>query len=230
MRFAQIFAVVLAGVLLSACTNTQAMKATSTNFQWQSTDKKIALIEPDVVLGELQAAGMFEPRADWTKSGRDNVRSETQKLFEARGVKLVMLDPATEHRDIQLVKLHGVVGRAVLLHLFVPGNELPTKGKALDWTLGSGTQGMRSKLGADYGLFIFVRDSYTTAGRAFMMLGAAILGVGITGGQQVAFASLVDLNTGNVVWFNVLQSSSGDLRTPAESQKVISALLKDAPL
>jgi hypothetical protein len=75
-----------------------------------------------------------------------------------------------------------------------------------------------------------VRDSYTTAGRAFMMLGAAILGVGITGGQQLAFASLVDLNTGNVVWFNVLQSSSGDLRTGPESARVISALLKDAPL
>lgn len=230
MRLAQVLFVILIGVLTSACTNTQTMKAATASFQWQSTDKKIALIEPDVVLGELQAAGMFEPRADWTKAGRDNVRNETARLFEARGVKLVMLDPATEHRDIQLVKLHGVVGRAVLLHLFVPGNELPTKGKALDWTLGPGTQGMRSKLGADYGLFIFVRDSYTTAGRALMMLGAAILGVGITGGQQVAFASLVDLNTGNVVWFNVLQSSSGDLRTQAESAKVISALLKDAPL
>ena len=230
MRSAQVLFVVLLGVLVSACMNTQTVKSATATFQWQSTDKKVALIEPDVVLGELQAAGMFEPRADWTKAGRENVRNETTKLFDARGVKLVMLDPATERRDIQLVKLHGVVGRAVLLHLFIPGNELPTKGKALDWSLGPGTQGMRSKLGADYGLFIYVRDSYTTAGRALMMLGAAILGVGITGGQQVAFASLVDLNTGNVVWFNVLQSSAGDLRTPAESQKVISALLKDAPL
>ena len=63
-----------------------------------------------------------------------------------------------------------------------------------------------------------------------MMIGAAILGVGITGGQQVAFASLVDLNTGNIVWFNLLQSSSGDLRTPDASRKVIASLLKDIPL
>jgi len=206
------------------------MKATSATFQWQSAEKKVAIIEPDVVLGELEASGMFSPRADWTKSGRENVRGETEKLFQTRGVKVVTLDPATERRDTQLVKLHGVVGRAVLLHLFGQGAELPTKGKALDWTLGSGTQTLRTKLGADYGLFIYVRDSYTTAGRAMMMLGAAILGVGITGGQQVAFASLVDLNTGNVVWFNVLQSTSGDLRTPTESAQVISALLKDAPL
>jgi hypothetical protein len=89
---------------------------------------------------------------------------------------------------------------------------------------------MRSRLGTDYGLFVYVRDSYTTAGRALVMLGAAILGVGITGGQQVAFASLVDLNTGNVVWFNLLQSSSGDLRTPEASRKVIEALFKDSPL
>ncbi len=75
-----------------------------------------------------------------------------------------------------------------------------------------------------------MRDSYTTAGRALMMIGAAILGVGITGGQQVAFASLVDLNTGNIVWFNLLQSSSGDLRTPEDSRKVVKALFEDSPL
>jgi len=230
MRSIQCLAVLVAGILLSACTHTKVVQATSATFRWQSAEKRIAVIEPDVVLGELSAAGLFEPRADWTQSGRENVRNETAKLFEGRGVKLAILDPATEHRDIQLVKLHGVVGRAVLLHLFVGGNELPTKGKALDWTLGPGVQGMRTRLGADYGLFIYVRDSYTTTGRALMMLGAAILGVGITGGQQVAFASLVDLNTGNIVWFNLLQSTSGDLRTPDDSRKVIAALLKDIPL
>lgn len=220
----------MAALLLAACTNTRDVKATTATFQWQSAEKRIAVIEPDVVLGELTAAGLFEPRADWTQAGKENIRSEMAGYFEGRGVQLAMLDPATEHRDIQLVKLHGVVGRAVLLHLFIQGNELPTKGKALDWTLGSGTQGMRTRLGADYGLFIYVRDSYTTAGRALMMLGAAILGVGITGGQQVAFASLVDLNTGNIVWFNLLQSSSGDLRTPDAARKVVAALMKDNPL
>lgn len=230
MRSIHALAVVFAAILLSACTTTRDVKAPSATFQWQSAEKRIAVIEPDVVLGELTAAGLFEPRADWTKAGRDNVRAELGRFFDGRGVKVAMLDPATEHRDIQLVKLHGVVGRAVLLHLFIQGNELPTKGKALDWTLGPGTQGMRSRLGADYGLFIYVRDSYTTAGRALMMLGAAILGVGITGGQQVAFASLVDLNTGNIVWFNLLQSSSGDLRTPEASRKVIQSLFKDSPL
>jgi len=230
MRTIQAFAVVMAAVLLAACTNTRDVKATTATFQWQSAEKRIAVIEPDVVLGELTAAGLFEPGADCTQAGKENIRSEMARYFEGRGVQLAMLDPATEHRDIQLVKLHGVVGRAVLLHLFVQGNELPTKGKALDWTLGSGTQGMRTRLGADYGLFIYVRDSYTTAGRALMMLGAAILGVGITGGQQVAFASLVDLNTGNIVWFNLLQSSSGDLRTPDAARKVVAALMKDNPL
>lgn len=230
MRSLHLVLVVLVGVLLTACTQTQEMRSATASFQWQSAEKRIAVIESDVVLGELTAGGLFEPRADWTKAGRDNIRSEATRFFEGRGVKLSVLDPATKRRDIQLVKLHGVVGRAVLLHLFVPGNELPTKGKALDWTLGPGTQGMRQKLGADYGLFIYVRDSYTTAGRALMMIGAAILGVGITGGQQVAFASLVDLNTGNIVWFNLLQSTSGDLRTPEDSRRVVQALFKDSPL
>jgi hypothetical protein len=230
MRGLHVFLAVMLAVLLSACTNTRNVKAVSATFTWQSAEKRIAVIEPDVVLGELEASGMFTPHADWTKAGRDNIRAEMAKFFDRRGVKLAVLDPVTEHRDGQIAKLHGVVGRAVLLHLFMAGNELPTKGKALDWTLGPGTQGIRGRVGADYGLFVYVRDSYTTAGRAIMMLGAAILGIGITGGQQVAFASLVDMNTGNIVWFNVLQSSSGDLRTPAASAKVVEALFKESPL
>ncbi|MEI9930428.1 MAG: hypothetical protein WDM89_07705 [Rhizomicrobium sp.] len=56
--------------------------------------------------------------------------------------------------------------------------KLPSKGDALDWSLGPGTNGLRNEYGADYALFVFVRDSYTSTGRAIMMLGAAMFGVG----------------------------------------------------
>jgi hypothetical protein len=122
-----------------------------------------------------------------------------------------------------------VVGRAIQTHLYL-GLTLPNKGKALDWTIGTGAATLRDRYGADYALFIFVRDSYATAGRALFMIGAAMFGVGIPGGQQVGFASLVDLRTGQIVWFNQLASSSGDLRTAAPAQKTVDALLKGLPL
>jgi hypothetical protein len=75
-----------------------------------------------------------------------------------------------------------------------------------------------------------VRDSYTSAGRAVLMVGAALFGVGMQGGQQIGFASLVDLRTGNIVWFNRLENGSGDLRTAEPAQNTVNDLLKELPI
>jgi len=75
-----------------------------------------------------------------------------------------------------------------------------------------------------------VRDSYVSAGRAAVIGAAAIFGVGIPGGRQVGFASLVDLRTGNIVWFNRLISGTGDLRTEAPAQSTVDNLIKGLPL
>jgi hypothetical protein len=48
----------------------------------------------------------------------------------------------------------------------------------------------------------------------------------VSGGQQIAFASLVDLKTGKVVWFNVLSSTVGDIRTPEGANEMVGKLLQ----
>ena len=52
------------------------------------------------------------------------------------------------------------------------------------------------------------------------------------GSNQFAYASLVDLRTGEVVWFNVLQTGSqlpgvkfGDIRTPAGADQMVERLV-----
>ena len=63
----------------------------------------------------------------------------------------------------------------------------------------------------DYALFLHAEDSFASTGRvALQVLGVAGCFVGFCapnmgGGSQFAYASLVDLRTGEVVWFNVLQ-------------------------
>jgi hypothetical protein len=50
------------------------------------------------------------------------------------------------------------------------------------------------------------------------------------GGQQ-AFASLVDLRTGNVIWFNVAQASPNqDMRDLGGATSFTTTLLRGAPL
>jgi len=59
---------------------------------------------------------------------------------------------------------------------------------------------------------------------------AAILGVGVPGGRQISFASLVDLDTGDIVWFNFLVSGTGDLRDPNSARDSVDSLLAGFPL
>jgi hypothetical protein len=88
---------------------------------------------------------------------------------------------------------------------------------------------LRAKTSADYALFFWIRDSYASAERKAAMIAMALLGVGLTGGAQVGYASLVDLRDGRIVWFNALSRLSGDLREPGSAAETLDALLLAFP-
>jgi len=227
---AGLFAVALAG-----CASTQNLKAQSAKFDWTQTEKKVVIVQPDIVLSELTAGGMTEPRADWTDATRKNLGGAFEKYMAKKSVATVPVDELTDEHEIQLSKLHSAVGLSIIVHAFGPA-KLPTKKDALDWTLGPGAGALRDHYKADYAMFVFVRDSYATAGRKAAIAGSIVLcaltGVcpNIQGGTQVAFVSLVDLRTGNIVWFKLYGSASGDLRENKNVGVFVSTLMKDFPL
>ena len=57
-----------------------------------------------------------------------------------------------------------------------------------------------------------------------------VFGIGVSLGQQVGFASLVDLNDGRVVWFNLLNSATGDVRNAEGAKAAVAMLLDGVPL
>jgi|WetSurMetagenome_2_1015567.scaffolds.fasta_scaffold10368_4 hypothetical protein len=195
----------------------------------------VLLIEPDIILFELTAGGLEEPRADWTEAAKANVGKKLAESLQKTGDKLIPHQlpanaPAKMHTQEQILKLHEVVGQTVLIHKYIPIYELPTKQGCFDWGLGECVRTLKEDTGADYALFVYLRDSYTSPGRAALMVAAALFGVGIQGGVQLGFASLVDLQTGQIVWFNRLVSPVGDLRTPEAAEKAIQELLVNNPL
>jgi hypothetical protein len=199
------------------------------------TFTKVLLIEPDIILFELTAGGLEEPRANWTEAAKINVRKKLDEILQKRGDKLIPHQPpdkaqARMHAHDQIVKLHEVVGQSVLIHKYIPIYNLPTKEGCFDWGLGECVNCLKKDTGADYALFVYLRDSYTSPGRAALMVAAAIFGVGIQGGMQLGFASLVDLQTGQIIWFNRLVRGVGDLRTPEAAEKAIQELLVNIPL
>ena len=52
----------------------------------------------------------------------------------------------------------------------------------------------------------------------------------IGGGAQVGVATLVDLRTGQVVWYNLLANQSGDLRDQKGAEETVQRMLRKLPL
>jgi hypothetical protein len=228
MKFQRGVALAALCVLLSACTHTAVSLATQTSVNWTAEKtKRVVVIDPDVVLSELTTGGISEARADWTAAGKDFIKSDIGTFMASKNIDAVPSGDITDPRELQLIKLHGAVGVAILENGIL---NLPTKGKNFDWTLGPGAAALRDHYGCDYALFVFMRDSYSSAGRTAMIIGAAILGIGIQGGQQIGFASLVDLRSGRIVWFNRLASSNGSLKDAKGANDTVANLLSGMPL
>jgi len=189
----------------------------------------IALMPVDVELFEISAGGVIEPRADWTAAASKNIMADLRVRKAKLGARATGITGDQDEAVEALNNLHGAVSRAIVVHHFGP-LKLPTKGGKLDWTLGPDAAKLREKSGADYALFTWVRDSYASAERKAMMVVGAPLGGGMGGGVQQAYASLVDLRTGQIVWFNRMARTTGDLREAEPTAETLNALLTGFPL
>jgi len=187
---------------------------------------RLLVIKPDVQLSLLTASGVPEPRADWSNDAVGFIIQDLKAIYTGR--RITQVDPvdAMSGRGGQLMRLNEAVLASMVL--FTGPLQLPTKADKLDWTIGDGAKVLADQYGADYALLIVDRGSYASSGRVATMLVMAAVGVGVTLGQQQAEASLVDLRTGKVVWFN--QIAGGDLRNPDTAMDAVGRLMKDAPL
>ncbi len=231
--FRRVFACVLV-VLLAGCASTQSRVADSARASGEKVRGTVVLIEPDIELSEVTAGGGQQPRADWTAQARRELPIALRKRLSGdSAVQLAAYEVPEElpagDRVRQLLHLHRAVGHSILRHGYGVG-KLPSKGDAFDWTLGEGVRVLGAASKADYALFVTIRDSYTSSGRVALMVVGALVGVGMSGGVQTGFASLVDLRDGRVVWFNTLVDQRGDLRDAEGAAVTARKLLEDFPL
>jgi hypothetical protein len=209
-----------------------AQSGTSLNlapgFTTMPTQSKIVLMPVDVELFSMSAGGVLEPKADWTVNAQKNMKATLQKRKNDLGLSMSELSDLDADDVEEISSLHAAIARSISMHHFGP-LKLPTKEGKLNWSMGEGVKALREKTKADYGLFVWVRDTYATAERKAMMVGLAILGVAVSLGTQVGYSSLVDLKTGQIVWFNQLISATGDLREPEPAAKSIDYLMTGFP-
>ena len=217
-------------LLAQGCSSTQKV-STVDKLDNTKGHSKVLLMPIDVELSILTATGLTEPQAEWTENASVHMLEAIETNLKTNDIKMELYQSVSDSpasTELQLERLHQYVGNNVLVHHYGP-LQLPSKNKQFDWTLGEQARELKNNTDADYALFVFVRDSYASAGRVAMQVGMALLGVGVAGGTQVGFASLVDLNNGDIVWFNRLVSTTGDLRELEDAKETVNNLLDTLP-
>jgi len=231
----------VASAATSGCV--QSRQYADVQFTPPQGDYRLLVMRPDVTVNSLTTGGVAQPRADWSEQARTNIVQALRAEEGARGGKVLILAHRNELPNVSadevadVERLNYAVAQSIALHKY-SGAALPTKhGKGLEYTLGEDAVSLGRRTGYDYALFIHAEDNIASTGRtALQVLGVAGCFIGFCapsgGSNQFAYASLVDLRTGEVVWFNVLQTGSqlpgvsfGDIRTPEGSAQMVERLL-----
>lgn len=193
----------------------------------------IIVFRPDVQVGSIGAGGVEEANADWTMAAREKLLREIVAQQRVRGNRVLFLaeqegDKARLVADYQA--LFRVVATAVADHKMNSAAKLPTKNDRFDWTLGPGAAELGTLAGGDYALFVSTHDAFGTTGRkAMQILAAGLLGVPVKAGTHRSYAALIDLKTGDLVWFNLDGASGGDPRTDVGAIKRMGQLFNGFP-
>src|SRR5947208_1841342 len=241
MRKTSLAAALAASAALSACVQTRQFA--NVQFTPPSGNYKLLVLRPDVTVGSLTTGGMVEPRADWTDQARASIVAALRAQQAARGGNVSVIEHRNELTGVgeqelaDVERLNLAVDQSIVEAKYL-GDSLPTKRRGLDWTLGQDAVKLGQKTGYDYALFLHAEDAVASKGRvALGLLGLAGCFIGfcapnVGGQQQLDYASLVDLRTGKIVWFNVVSAGSqipgikfGDLRTTAGAAQMVERLL-----
>ena len=231
----------VASLALAGCVSTR--QYADVEFAPPQGDYDLIVMRPIVQVGTVTTGGIVEPRADWTDQARAHLLTALREQQAGRGGRTLILERRDEVQGVSpevvadLERLFIAVGSSIILHRYA-GLTLPTKRRqGIDWTLGEDAVAFGRATGMDYALFLHAEDSIASTGRvAVQILGIAGCFIGFCapqgGSGQAAYASLVDLRTGEVVWFNLLQAGSqvpgvgvSDIRTREGASAMVERLI-----
>lgn len=219
---------------IGGCVTTAPQIAQITTLKSTSATPRVLLMPLDVELSLLTTGGITEPKADWTESATEYIHNSLVKKSALLNFEMVDFNPhnlKNEQQLNQVQRLHSTVGATILTQRMMP---LPSNKDGFSYSLGSDAISLGENYGADYAMYMFVRDSYATSGRqaliAVSAIASAFLPVPVaTGGIQTGYVSLIDLKTGDVVWFNSLASTAGDLRKQEVATQSVNQFMKGFP-
>lgn len=194
----------------------------------------VAIVPLDIEVAEAKAASQLEKRDDWTQLAHANLQRALQSKLGLSEAVLSKEEDASLRREAMeltaMTTLFTLVNAGMLAtgHPDIPGE----REKPLDFEMGS-VEPIAKRLGGDALILVFVRDSYSSAGRkalgALGLVAGAAVGIVIVPPPAPTICSAVAVDReGTVLWINV-SGSVGDLRTQPGADMLVEKLFEGLP-
>ncbi|HEX8420269.1 MAG TPA: hypothetical protein VF638_09685 [Sphingomonas sp.] len=195
---------------------------------------RIVVVQSDIQVGSIGVGGVEEANADWTAMARVKLAAAIERQQRVFGNEVVVLaEQKGEQAKLvaDYLALFKTVATEATTHELTRDGALPAMGDRVNWTLGPDMARIVASGGGDYALFVRMRDSFGTGERkAFRLLTGQVASMILEGtGVHQAFAALVDLKSGDLVWFNLDLRAGGDPRNDAGAAKRIGQLFGGFP-
>lgn len=202
--------------------------------------RRILLAQPDIRVHEVSTGGVIEKVDEWSNAASESAAKSVEGL--AKSTNMFELVPPSTLADDELTlleqysALYILVAGSANLAQRSPYAAWKQRAADFDYTLGPGLAAVADREKLDAVVFLVGTDHISSAGRkAAMVVGVvstALLGFGYIPTSIPSFmtAGVVDMRTGEVLWFSTeTRQGSDDLRDPAVVNHVVDDLFKTYP-
>ncbi|MGA1839018.1 MAG: hypothetical protein ACMUIU_00185 [bacterium] len=196
--------------------------------------QKILFLPVKLKMSEMSSGGVIEEVSQWSEQASENSHEAIFKYFASIPavdiIDMVELTPEEQMIFDEHLALYDLICNNAYVFSYSSYPAWRHKEHHFDYTLGKGLNFLKEKTGADTCLFITGSDVIPTSGRKAMGVAGVIFGVPVSLGSSFLAISVVDLATGDIVWFN---HRSGreimDMRKPEDAYFTLRDILKDYP-
>jgi hypothetical protein len=222
-----------AGLLLCMASAFAQFRHVSLQNHTRELPKKVLLLPADVLVRELSAGGLLEKVPEWTRASAANLNRAMAEVGAGNAkfaiVELPPLAADEQEKVEQALATFMVVGVTAYHMLTMGGEAWEHKRREFDYTLGPALAFLKQKTGADAALLVAADDIVSTDGRKAAVVLAALLRVGLQTGRSIAVSSLIDLESGDLLWMHYDQSLTKDLKDYAAARDMVADILSKYP-
>ena len=203
--------------------------------------RRVVVLQPEFRVFVQSAGGMREIEPGWTEQAQNALALAVERHLrhDPRFAVAAPVEPATAEEATLLrehVELFKVIASNSSMMIRFGGKAWQEKKLQYDYTLGDGLALYGDRSNADYAFMIGGAQVKQTGGSVFMQLAlAGTLGVVMPGGGTYLMLALVDMRTGDIVWFNSLEGgevfgmTGSDLRKEGTADEIIGRLFDPFP-